>query len=129
MPGPGQERRVVIADQRPDHPQQPRARPRLQRRHRAQQADQLLAGRQAAPPVPAGGPGDGGGQLRPGRMLIPDAAGGEPGQQLLPLLRRPERPLQRLPRAEDALTIRGPGVRIGIGARGTRARSAGGGRA
>ena len=97
-------------------PEQARARPGLQRGHRAQQADQLRPGRQAAPPIGARRPRDGGAQLRPGGMLVPDAARGEPGQQLLPLPRRPERALQRIPRAEDALAVvTGPGIGIGPG--------------
>ena len=130
VPGTPEERRVVVADQRPDDPQQPGARPGLQRGHRAQQADQLLAGRHRAPPVRARRPGDGGGQLRARRVLVPDATGGEPGQQLLPLPRRAEGALQRLPRAEDALAlIRGPGIGIGVCAGGARTGSAGAGRA
>jgi hypothetical protein len=80
-------------------------------------------------------------------MLIPDTARGKTGQQLPPILRRAERALQSLPRAEDALAVAilsivavagfgtmadvGPGIGVGtgpsIGARGARAGSAGNG--
>jgi hypothetical protein len=50
-------------------------------------------------------------------VLLPHAARGEPRQQLPPLPRRPERPLQRLPRAENALAIViGSSIWIRIGA-------------